>query len=407
MALARLSPFYFYKLTSSFLTQLVSFYLVYILTPSEYGVLALVLTLAQIMYILTSGWTDISLLNLGTKKYRTNKSYSDIVVYRAIIVLFSFFAISAMYFIFKKNVLEFITDKSLYNYTFLLYISLCLYSFSYQLLYPGGKNNFQSVSELIIISIYFITIIFFIRSIKSYIIINFIIYVTYFCVILLAFQHYFRIKLDFFSKEGFKEMIRFSFWQLLASIGIYLTNASVNYIFSINSINLEEIGLFNFAYKLLFCFSPIFAIGNIKVPQWIYSSNHDEVIKKVPIYICLGVAILCLAFLLIYLLSPIILDVIGKKDYLRSIDYYILLFPAFLCLCINQFLNMITLTTRYYKHGQYATFLQGFVLIIVGLLLVPHIGTIGAIFAITISFVFNTFYMIVVYNKKVKQQLCY
>lgn len=402
----RLSPFYICKLTSSFLTQLVSFFLVYILTPSEYGILALVLTLAQVMYILTSGWTDISLLNIGTRNYKNNNSYSDVVEYRAIIVIVSFLVVSFLYLTFKNEVLEFITDKSLYYYTFLLYVSLSLYSFSYQLLYPGGKNSFQSVSELILIIIYFISILFFIRSIKGYILLNFFIYALYFIIILIAFQYFFKFKIDHFSKGGLNEMVRFSFWQLLASVGIYLTNASVNYIFMLNSVNLDEIGLFNFAYKLLFCFSPIFAMGNIKVPQWIFNSEHDLVIKKTPKYICLGVVILSVMFLVLYFLFPLFLRIIGKDDYLKSIDYYILLFPAFLCLCINQFLNMLTLTTKYYKHGQYATFLQGFVLVLVGLFLVPGMGTNGAIIAITISFFFNSIYLIVIYNKKVKQQLC-
>lgn len=73
-------------------------------------------------------------------------------------------------------------------------------------------------------------------------------------------------------------------------------------------------------------------------------------------------------FINIFLLTPF-LNLIGKYEYLQSVDFYLWLFPAFVFMCYSQIIQLIIMTTSAFKYIQYATLVQGVILVFFALLL--------------------------------------
>jgi len=90
--------FHILKLLSALFTQLAALYLVYVLNPTEYGQFALISSIAQLMYILTSGWSSGSVINLGSQSYARTGSYKAVVYYRICIVAVSLVVVSLVFF---------------------------------------------------------------------------------------------------------------------------------------------------------------------------------------------------------------------------------------------------------------------------------------------------------------------
>jgi O-antigen/teichoic acid export membrane protein len=404
---SKISIFYFYKILSSFCVQALSFFLVYLLAPDEYGRLVLIITISQFMFVFTTGWTDPTIINLGTKKYSEKGNYKDIFYYRTLIVLFSLVIVTLIFFCNATWVLSFL--RSQYKYSlllvYLLYLAYSLQGFTYQLLYPSKKNNLQSIIELLINFALLVVALLFIRNVESYIYANVIAYFLYFVVIIRLFYYYFG-KDDFsWSWTDFRATLEYSYWQISGVIGIYLINIGLNYIFSILKVDIAEIGLYNFAYKLFSGFTPIFSICVIIIPQWIFNKRKEKEKINIKNRLLCGILALSIMYLIAFVLLKPFLMLVNKNDYLQSVDYFIMLFPAFILMCYCQLMGLVTMTTQYYKYIQYATLIQGAVLLLSGYVFVLYLGVNGAICAVTLAFAVNAICLFLLYMKKVKSTL--
>lgn len=398
--------FYIFNLFSSFCTQLVSLFLVYLLEPSEYGLLALMISVSQLMFIFTTGWTDPAMINLGTKKYIEKGTYKDIFYYRTLMVFVSFGIISILYLLLKDQISNFIRDSHYYYLVYILYLGVVFHGFSYQLLYPGKRNKIQSFIELITsISLFVITVLF-IRSIKEYVYINTSIYFVSLIATVLIF--YINFKQDEFAwdKSVFNMVFKFSIWQIFGVVGIYMVNIGINYVLSYYKIDVAQIGLYNFAYKLFSGFTPVFSICVIIIPQWIYSYNSKKnIVKVLNQKILLGIiGLIAIYIFLSFMLKPFIIF-IGKKDYIDSVNYFLFLLPAFVFMCYGQFMDLIITTTPYFKHVQYSTFIQGLSLIVYSFFFISFFNIYGALFATIVAFMTKAIYLNILYNYRVKKYL--
>lgn len=397
----KLKLFYIFKLGSSFGTQLVSLFLIYLFSPDEYGQLALVITVAQLLYILTTGWTDPTIVNIGTKEYIEKGSYKNIVLYRLIIVFICFILVSLSYVIFKERITDLIKDESYIGETFILFLGFSIQSFFNQLLYPCSKNNLQSMFDIVYTILFVLIVCFFCRSIKSYVYIFFVLNLAYAVLVSIFYWNFFKKDKLNISWSGFNKTLYFSIWQILGVLGIYLTNLGVNYVYAIENISVSDIGLYNVAYKLFSEFTPIFAICMIIIPQWIYGSrNKDKLIRNIRRNTAMGVGALSFVYLLIYFLLTPFFNLIGKYDYLQSVDFYLWLFPAFVFMCYSQIIQLIIMTTSAFKYIQYATLVQGVILVFFCFAFVHFFGIIGAIISVTIAYLGKSVYLYSIYHKK-------
>ena len=397
------NPFFILKLASSFGAQLVSLFLIYLLAPDEYGQLALVLTVAQFMYILTTGWTEPTVINLGTRECEENGSYKNIVYYRFIIVIFCWILVSLFFIICKSNVISLIKDDSYYWMTYLLFSAFSLQSLFNQLLYPAKKNLLQATFDITLTILLLIITFVYVRTVKTYITTQFFLYFFYAVIVGTLYGIYARREKFNFNKLDFFKTLRFSIWQILGVLGIYLTNLGVNYVYSIENVPIADIGLYNVAYKLFSEFTPIFSICVIIIPQWIYGTQDKEkLMKQIPRRVVLGVTILSVAYLLIFWLLRPLLEIINKTDYIQAVNYYLCLFPAFIFMSYGQLMQLIIMTTPDFKHIQYATLFQGVLLVLSCLAFVYLWGIMGAIISVTLSFLGKALYLYVIYHSSAK-----
>lgn len=402
----RIKPFYLLKLASSFGVQIVSLFLIYLFSPGEYGQLALIITVAQLMYILTTGWTDPTLVNLGTREYSEKGSYKNILYYRAIIVVFCWIIVTLSFLVSRNYIIDLIREPSYYWTTYLLFLAFSLQSFFNQILYPAHKNLLQSLFDAISTVILMTVTFLFVRSVVGYVYVQFVIYVLYAIISTVFFIQYFGRDSFVFRKSEFRKTLKFSVWQILGVLGIYLTNLGVNYVYTIENVSVEAIGLYNVAYKLFSEFTPIFAICVIVIPQWIYGTKDKEsLLRDIPRKTIIGVALLSLAYFAIYLILDPFLTLIGKIEYRESIFYYIYLLPAFIFMAYSQIMQLVVMTTPAFKHIQYATLFQGVLLVLSCLVLVYFWGVLGAIVAVTLAFIGKSLYLYVIYEKIAKQMI--
>lgn len=398
-------PFYVLNIGASLLLQLVALILVYILTPEQYGNYALLTSVAQIMYILCSGWTNASVLTLGTKAYIENGSYKDIIIYRFFTVFACFVILCIAFLLLKAPIILFVGGSKYYYLTFLFFISLVLNDFVCQLLYPGGKNLIQACIVFFTNVFVLLYVLLFVENVETYIFGNAAMQLLLFAVIIPCFMHFFGRDVFLFNYGDFKCFIVFSLWQLLGVIGVYLINLSTNYVLRYYQIPVSDIGLYNFAYKLFCGFVPVFGLIAVLIPKWISNSTiveKEKYIMKRMLYLVIFLSVLYICF---YLLIRPFIHIIGKDDYQQSASMYIYLFPAFVFYSISQILNIITLNTRYYKHSQYCAILQGAILIVTNFFLVKIYGIIGAIMGTFISYLMGSIYLELLYTKKIRKYL--
>ena len=400
---AELKLFYLFKLLTSLFIQLTSLFLIYLLTPSEYGYLALIISVAQLMYIFTSGWTNGSLINLGSKKFAETGNYNSVVYYRTIIVLIAFVIISVLFLLLKIPISEFILLKENYILVFVLFIGYVLYDYSSQLLYPGNKDLIQSSIDLITtVSLFLITVLF-IRNIVNYIYLYTSIYLV-FTIIIISIFIFFYAKHSFkWNKIEFTYLFTYSSWQFLSVISIYVINIGVNYLFIYYDIKINDIGLYNFSYKLFSGFAAFFGLFGILIPKWVHNTPKEKLHKLLKTRIFYSVVILSLIYLFIGIILKPFIIFINKADYLASVSYFMFLFPAFIFMCYGNLINTIIMNTIHYKKAQFAIVLQGFSLIILSFFLVDKLGIIGAVISTTISFIIGSIYLYFLYNTKVKK----
>ena len=401
--LNKLKLFYVFKLLTSLFVQLASLFLIYLLTPSEYGYLALIISVAQLMYIFTSGWTNGALINLGTKKFAETGNYNSVVYHRTIIVLIAFIIISVLFFLLKIPISEFILLKENYILVFVLFIGYVLYDYASQLLYPGNKDLIQSSIDLTAtLSLFLITVLF-VRNIVNYIYLYTSIYVV-FTIIIISIFIFFYAKYSFkWNKIEFTYLFTYSLWQFLSVISIYVINIGVNYLFIYYDIKIDDIGLYNFSYKLFSGFAAFFGLFGILIPKWVHNTPKEKLHKLLKTRIFYSVVILSLIYLFIGIILKPFIIFINKVDYLNSVNYFMFLFPAFILMCYGNLINTIIMNTSHYKKAQFAIVAQGLSLIISSFFLVGRFGIYGAIISTTISFIIGAIYLYLLYTRKVKQ----
>lgn len=405
MKLFGIKPYYIFNICASLCVQIIALILVYILTPEDYGYYSLITSVAQIMFILCSGWTNATVVNIGTREYKDTGTYKDLIIYRLIIVSSCFVLISIIFYLCRSHITEFVGNGEKYNLTYLFFLGLIFNDFVYQIFYPGEKNTFQTITMLFFNSSILLCVFLFVKSLSEYIYINTIIQTLLFIFLLSAFFIYYRKSEFSFSPSKFKTILTYSGWQLFGVLGLYLINLGSNYILRGNNIEVGEIGLYNFAYKLFCCFVPVFSLLGVVLPKWIHDKNINNKWLFIKRRMCIVIIILIVCYILVWCLLPVFLRIINKVEYSHSTDYFILLLPAFVFYSINQILNIVILNTPYYKYSQIISIAQGLVLILVSSCMVRLWDVYGAVLGNIMSFLVGTILYTYVFKIKINNSI--
>ncbi len=362
------------------------------MTPGEYGHLVLLITIAQLMFIFTSGWSNGAIINLGSKSFAEKGSYIDIVWYRTVIVLASLVVISVIFYFLKFPIQDFIVVRNNYALVYILFIGYVFYDYASQLLYPGNKDLIQSFTELIATLSLVVLILMFVKDIQSYVYIYTGVFFCFFITVIIIFLKYFGRKRINFVKNEFNFVLKYSSWQVLSIVGIYVMSIGINYIFVFNKVDIVDIGLYNFSHRLFLGFSSFFALFGILIPKWVHNPNKDKFAYQLKRKLVYTIVILSSLYLCVGVLLKPVLMLLEKMDYIKSVEYYFYLFPAFVFMCYGNLMNMVAMNTDYFRRAQFAIVGQGVALILFAYPLVHYFGVIGGIVAVTISFFVGSVY---------------
>lgn len=375
--------FHILKLASTLCTQLASLYLVYVLAPAEYGQFALLTSVAQLMYILTSGWSNGSVINLGSQKFAQTGSYKAIVYYRISIVTVALVAVISMFFVLKPLIEGYMKINDLHAYVLLLFLGYVFYDHAAQLLYPGNHDRTQAAVEFAATLTLLLVVGFAVKDLQSYVFAYAAVSATFAFAVSILFLKYYKDQSFKWRRTEFYSVLNYSAWQLISVISIYLINMGTNYVLVICHVSLAQIGLFNLAYRLYSGFAPFFSLFGILIPKWIHSTNGS--VRSVEKKLLKIIGILAILYLISgFALTPL-LHVFGMQRYLESVPYFFFLFPAFLLTSYTNLLNTVIANTTRFRRAQAGVLLQSGLLVISGFPLVSAFGVNGAIAAITIA----------------------
>lgn len=375
--------FHVLKLASSLCTQLAALYLVYVLTPAEYGHFALIASVAQLMFILTSGWSSGAIITLGSRSFSRTGSYIAVVYYRLCVVGLSFLFVFAIFMVFRPWIADYMKINGMYGYMLVLFLGYVFYDYAAQLLYPGDRDRLQAGAEFAATLSLLLIVSLVVRDLKDYIFAYSIVSLVFAIFVTACFIKFFRVqRFDWQTKE-FTGVLNYSCWQILGVIGIYLVNMGTNYILAARDVPLEEIGIYSFAYRLYSGFAPFFALFGILIPKWVNSSSvglhalGGRIAKIICflafIYLAIGVALLG------------VLPILGMQRYADSVEYYFMLFPAFLFTSYANLINTIIANTARFRKAQAGILLQCALLLALGFPLVSRYGVIGIVVATTVA----------------------
>lgn len=389
--------FHILKLISALFTQIASLYLVYLLTPEEFGLFALIATVAQLMYTLTSGWSNGSVINLGSQSFARTGSYKAIVYYRVCIVAMSFVVVCLAFSVLKPFIEGYMKIGGMLPYVLMLFLGYVFYDHASQLLYPGNRDLIQSLSEFVATLALLLIVFFVVHDLKSYILLYAVVSTVFAIIISLTFLKFYSHHSFLWRGAEFQSVLNYSAWQVVGVISIYIVNMGTNFILVVSDISMLQIGLYNFAYRLYSGFAPIFSLFGILIPKWVHSSSDG--VRKVEGRLLVIVCMLGTFYLMMgFALTPI-LQMFNMERYSVSLDYFFWLFPAFLLTSYANLLNTVIANTQHFRSAQTGIFLQSVAILIFGFPLVSILGVSGAIIAITVASAFGAMYFNWIFRK--------
>jgi O-antigen/teichoic acid export membrane protein len=396
--------FHVLKLGSALFTQFASLSLVYVLTPTEYGQFALIASVAQLMYILTSGWSNGSIINLGSQSFARTGSYKAVVYYRAFIVLVTLVAVTLVFVALKPFIEGYMKIDGMFPYVLILYLGYIFYDHASQLLYPGNHDQVQAGAEFSASLVLLLVVVFAVHNLNDYILAFTLVSAVFAYVVSFLFLRYFREHVFKWNRTEFKSVLNYSAWQIISVVSIYIINMGANYFLVICHVPLEQIGFYNLAYRFYSGFAPFFMLFGILIPKWIHSKGDD--IHSVGNKILKIIFALAMLYLLLgFGLTPL-LKMFDMQRYLISADYFIWLFPAFLLTSYTNLINAVIANTQRFRSAQTGILVQSGVLVLFSFPMVSVYGVPGLIAAITASSAIGAVYFNWFYRKVITPMEC-
>lgn len=362
------------KIVSSYLVQVANLATALILGPKEYGLLALLISFAQFIFVMSAGISNGALINIGTKRYIKTGQYHDVVVYRYVFAFLALFPILLGYIFFEEKIVSTLDVPDALKNVFLLASAYFFYEMASQLLLPGGSFKKQIYIEFLLALAFAVLLLAFARTYEIYIHLYVLVSaIGSICVLFIYVKdgNWMKGQFEFLV---FKEVSVFSLWQIVGVLSIYVLNFGYNYLLLLFDIPMSEIGVLNFSLKLFLGMSGVFSLVLILMPRVIHSEKFDFVRRKLNIYIIWSVLVLCVLYLFACLCAYGVISYLGRNEYLESVKYMFWMTPAFGLMAYSNIFNTAFSNTRLFKIAQFVIVLQSILVIVFCLITIPFFG---------------------------------
>jgi len=398
-------------LITALVAQVTALLLVYYLDPKDYGYYSLMIVISQVLFIFVGGWNNALILNFGTKEYTEKGNINNVLFSRFIMLSFSLVLVLCLYILFSEYLKSFIGSERFFDLVLICFFSELLFNFFSNVFYAKNNNMLQSVLNALPKFSIFIYLLCFFSDIQDFVYFIFYINLAFFlCSGSFYIFHEIKHKVTIKSAD-FKFYLQFSYFQVFSLAAAYIINWGDNFTLSYFSMPIEDIGIYNLAYKVFLSFNVFFALLNIMIPKIIYQykkSGDYKLIQKIILYRKWFVIVLSVGYIVAIYLLKYMLIYFNKIEYSGSAFYLILLFPAFVLMLYTDFIVPIIINSEHYKKVQLTVFIQAFVNVIFNLLFVSYYGVVGVIIGTTLAYLFKMLMLEKVFKVKVIKYLeCY
>jgi len=185
-----------------------------------------------------------------SKTKKSNKTFTSVLIY----TLSSIFLFLIIYLFFGKEMIHFTgLDYQIYKYVFILaFLGLTIKSFFASLFLSQDKRIFHVIIEFIYptINLIYIYLLYQLHIFNLHnIFLGYFLSGVFIFIISVFLIDYKRIFPLSYSKENFREIIRFGSWVVLGYVSSYLINWGDNLVLK-SFVPLSEIGIYNLAYQI-------------------------------------------------------------------------------------------------------------------------------------------------------------
>ena len=384
---------------------LIPLFVAKILAPDLFGKysLSMMIVYLFIAFLIGSFKTPF-IINSGIEKRDNNKMNKSFSVWLVSIV-FSIIVFTITLLLFKTQIAKFVGfEKGIYQLIF-IFIGLIINNFFVTLFLANNEKRksafssaiFSFLNITIILSFWYFNELDLIKIFQSFFISGLILIPLFFR------KKYFKLIFPIeFNKEIFNEIFCFAKWQIFGLTAVYLVNWGDNIVLR-SFVSFEEIGIYNFAYKIFSgiiglillintYFLPIITrnIDDKKFIKNYFQKTQKKLFLRGSILIVLALIIFSLLIMLFF------------KEYNKSIlMIWTLGISLFFILHYTFYIPYLNAKKKY-KFLQTTNIIQVIINILLGFLLVPYIGLMGVAISTIIGYIFR-FVALELYYKKTIQ----
>lgn len=367
-----------------------------LLSVEEYGIYNIILSVLGILVTFGFSWTSSSLLYFGTEEKAKYDSLNRTFWARNIILFFSYFILLLFFFIFQKNINQYIGIPVTYFLIFWILVK----GISDYLVYYFLAIEKRNTSSLINISarIALLLLLFF-KEIDIY-------KLLFYSIVSDLIPVFFIIRVnknDFgsfvFDRDIFKRILSFGFWQLFGFAGLYLINFGDNLVIK-HYLGTENVGIYNVSYKLFMAISGFSYLLNayyapkvVKIIQSCHIEELQQIFYRDRKYIFF---LLIFPHLIIILSSSFIIEYIfGVRYSLAAMSTAILTLGS-IVRYYTSFNILVYNCFKKYHIMQILNLGQSILNVILDVIFVPRLGitgaAIGTVSSIVLVSIFETIY---------------
>lgn len=362
-----------------------NFYVVRKMTVQDYGHSSLALSLVTTASVFVYQWSSSTVLYIRSEE--NSNSLNEVIWSRNVLLGVALIPAIILAILYSWRINEYLSVNLTGLLVFLLIVMMLADYFTNYLL-AIKKQIISSIMGIVIRAILLLLSVFWLKDVKSFIIINILSNIMF--VAFLGFVN----KKDFwppkFDTKTFRRTISFSLWQAIGIISLSGSQSIASIV--INSVaTIEEVSYYNVAYKMISAivafesyiplfFAPLLVenyrnMEHTKIKQYFYKTR--------PMYVVL--AIIC--HMIVFVASDWFIPILFGDEYINSIMVFksllIYSFLYFLVIFYSQFANI----SYKYKFIQIANVVSAISTIFAAIILTPLYGAVGYALANSIGLI--------------------
>lgn len=382
-----IKSFIYYVLqgTQMILSIFTNFYMVRKMTVEDYGYVSLAISIVTTVAVFVYQWSGSTILYIRSELDVDN--LNEVIWSRNIILSIVLIPTVTMAFIFRNRIDKYVSGP-LTGWMLLLLIAMMMADYYTNYLLARKKQIASSIMGITVRIVLLLLSVFFLKDIKSFMLINIISNLVF--ILFLGYAN----KEDFFPPKinikVFKMTMSFSLWQAVGIISLSGAQSIASIV--INSVaTIEEVSYYNVAFKIISAiisfesYVPLFF-----APILVEYYKREEYIKiKKYFYntrpMLLGLAIIC--HIIVFIASDWFIPTLFGKEYCKAIMSFKVLtiysFFYFTSIFYSQYAN----TTYKYKVIQIINVISAIGTILAAVILTPLYGAVGYALANSIGLI--------------------